>query len=410
MEILLLLFILLYIWIAWVRFDVGVAILFATLSSYLFRFSIGGLPTTVLELLVVSTILIGLYKFRPDIKPLLQSLRQRKPFLIGTGLLILGATIGVAVSSSTTSALGEWKAFYIEPLLLAFVLALAYRDNKRIERRVLQGISIAAVVLSLFTMWQTLAGGVFVPSGFWQSDGSFRATGWFGFPNGVAILLGLSYFPVLYYINKKNNKQKKRTRKKILITLLFLAAISMAKSSGAMLGILAGLTLLFAITTKYTKHIIIAAIILAVGIIALPGSSSLKQEVLLQNRSGQIRISMWQDTAKLLASSPLVGTGLASYSDSIKPYHTEVSGEQVEIFHHPHNIFLTMWVNTGIIGLVGFILLLIGIITHLVRTKQWYYLAFFTAFIVMGLVDSPYIKNDWSILFWSVALLSLLKE
>jgi len=133
---------------------------------------------------------------------------------------------------------------------------------------------------------------------------------------------------------------------------------------------------------------------------------SIKQEILFQDRSGQIRLHMWQDTAELLKDSPLLGAGMASYTDRIVPYHSLVNGEKIEIFHHPHNIFLTLWVNTGIIGLIGFIGILVAITRVLVQRRDWDTLAFVAALIVMGLVDSPYIKNDWAVIIWSILLVT----
>ena len=50
---------------------------------------------------------------------------------------------------------------------------------------------------------------------------------------------------------------------------------------------------------------------------------------------------------EFLTAHPLRGAGLASYTQRIVPYHSQVAGENIEIFHHQHNIFLTMWVNLG---------------------------------------------------------------
>ncbi len=126
----------------------------------------------------------------------------------------------------------------------------------------------------------------------------------------------------------------------------------------------------------------------------------------MQDRSGQIRLNMWAETTEFLSDNPIAGAGLASYKTLIYPYRID---KWIEVFHHPHNIFLTMWVNLGLLGLVGFVWILVwyyrvGLsrityhITH--NNLVVFLLASMTALMTTGLVDSPYIKNDLAVLFW----------
>ena len=122
-------------------------------------------------------------------------------------------------------------------------------------------------------------------------------------------------------------------------------------------------------------------------------------------------------TAGALGSG-LTGAGLAAYSKKIAPYHQKVNGENIEIFHHPHNIFLTMWVNLGILGLIGFVWILVWFFSVALSRNNLtigqfnnstiipFLAASMITLLTTGLVDSPYIKNDLSIFFW--ALMTLL--
>lgn len=404
MELLLLFGILGFSILTWWRFSYGVTTLFVLLPLYLVRFTMLGIPTTVLEVLILITIVIGLWQYRTECMQLLRDLRKHRTLVLGLGLLLLGTTIGVIVSADIQRALGEWKAFYIEPIILALILSAAqYRTD--IRPYIYRGLLYSTTAVVLFTIWQVLSGGTFVPAGFWQPDGSFRATAWYGFPNGVGILLGLCFFPVLAYI-RTHAHHTALAMTAFSIPTVF--AIYAAQSTGALFGVLAGAGILL-LTHARTRTLTIGVALLGLFIFAiLPMSHQVKQEVLLQDRSGQIRIQMWQDTAALLMDSPLVGAGMASYTERIFPYHSTVNGETIEIFHHPHNIFLTIWVNAGIIGLIGLILILVPITIRLIRNKDWYTLAFLTSLIVMGLVDSPYIKNDWAVIIWSILLVTFI--
>jgi O-antigen ligase len=143
---------------------------------------------------------------------------------------------------------------------------------------------------------------------------------------------------------------------------------------------------------------------------------------------------MWAETTEFLKAHPIAGAGLASYSQMIKPYRID---KWIEVFHHPHNIFLTMWVNIGLLGLFAFVWLLVWFfksaicpdarsgsrtscrdnLQSAINTERGtrdkptiYIMTSMTIIIVMGLVDSPYIKNDLAILFWLLPALLIISE
>jgi O-antigen ligase len=274
----------------------------------------------------------------------------------------------------------------------------------------LGGIFLSSIGLILFTLWQVNSGGTFVPDGFWQADGTFRATGWYGFPNGVGIFLGLTLFPVLLFLKENIQHQAAYVTAAILYFLLTITCILFAKSTGALLGIAAGFVVLLLALQRTRRPIMLIGVLGFIVFYLLPTAHPVKQELLLQDRSGQIRTHMWAEAVAMLQDHPIRGAGMASYAERIEPYHTTVNGEGIEIFHHPHNIFLTIWANTGFIGLVGFILVLITMGVHAIRSKQWHVLAFIVGCIVMGLVDSPYIKNDWAVVFWAMIAFTYYKR
>ncbi len=148
-------------------------------------------------------------------------------------------------------------------------------------------------------------------------------------------------------------------------------------------------------------------------IFGLPHNNSIRQELLAEDRSGELRQNIWAETTELLLAHPIKGAGLASYSQAIYPYRIDKS---IEVFHHPHNIFLTIWVNTGLIGLIGFVWILVWFFHTSLNKPTTYKLQATTyitcamvVIIVMGLVDSPYIKNDLSLLFWLLPALLILE-
>jgi len=398
--------------LTWRRFEWGLFVFFLALPTYLIRFQVGPLPSTVLEVMLL--ILVGVWflknKNHKKIPAQILSLsKEQKIFFIGIVLFLVGATISIFTAVDIKKALGEWRAFYIEPLLLFFVLHSFWKSldqNKRkehIEKFILFPLILSGLATSILAIYQHFTGWL-VPHAFWANRNTYRVTAWYGFPNGVGLFLAPLIPVAIYFIRENWQRTKKLTSLPNLLNILFLpcslAAILFAKGSGALLGVAAGIGVLL-LCYKKTRMITLALGILGlIAIALLPSEHALKQELLAKNYSGQLRRDIWSETIELLKDRPFVGAGIASYEERIIPYRQD---HWIEVFHHPHNIFLTIWVNTGLIGLAGFLLALLWCIyrgiKHLERNTN-FLLSSLAVILVMGLVDSPYIKNDIAILFW----------
>lgn len=394
--------------LAWRRLDYALFLFVLLLPSYILRFQLGPIPTTLLELQLLIILIFGISKFHQQIFTKLKSYFKKYPYFFYAILLfVIASTISIFTSTDTRSALGEWKAFYIEPILFfLFLLGL----NKKYSRHLITALLISGLVTSLLAIYQHFTG-YMVPYAFWENLSTYRVTAWYGFPNGVGLFLApifaLAFYNIFKY--KKLNWQK-------IIAILFiptsLLAIFFAKSTGAIIAV-SGVIFLMLIFYKKTRlATIILTLVCFVLLFFLPQLSSVKTELTMQDRSGQIRLGIWHETLAFLKDRPIAGSGLASYSTSIATYHTQMTKQGIEIFHHPHNVFLTIWVNTGILGLLAFLGILINIFYHKIfKTKMTIqnYIVFVSliSLLITGLVDSPYIKNDLAILFWFIIFLNI---
>ena len=401
------LFFILFIFITWNNFYLSLCLLFFLLPTYLIKFNLGFLPTTLLEVMFWIIFITWLIKWNKRIIYKLKKIIIKNPNLfISISIFLISVTISIFTSTNLRSALGEWKAFYIEPILLFFILIITLKEKKQINNLIF-ALILSGLITSILSIYQHFTGWM-VPYSFWQNNNTFRVTGWYDFPNAVSLFLSPLTLLSLLLINKKNWYTW-------IIPIIFIIssilAVIFCKSTGGLVGITTGFSLLLLFYKKTRLPIILAGLVGIIIIVSLPQSSYIKQELFFQDRSGQIRISMWKDTINFLKVNPLWGAGLASYQKKIKPYHTRVNGEGIEIFHHPHNIFLTMWVNLGILGLIGFVWIVIwffrvGLMNLNKQTKIL--LASMLIIVVMGLVDSPYIKNDLAILFWLLPVLMII--
>ena len=130
------------------------------------------------------------------------------------------------------------------------------------------------------------------------------------------------------------------------------------------------------------------------------------------HNSLQGRFQLWRATLRMMRDHPIFGTGLSGFKRSINPYR----GDYTENLIYPHNILLNFWTETGILGLVAFIWILVQAIVVPLRglrrgLPQWGplhrgVLLAIIGILVHGLVDVPYWKNDLSLEFWVLLALT----
>ncbi len=415
---------LLFAYITWRRFEHGLFAFFLLLPTYLIRFPVFGIPTTLLEVMFLILFIIFVIKLRKDNKQIITNYKNffAHHSLLTTSitLLLLGATISIFTSVNTRTALGEWKAFYIEPVILFLILARYSIKEEKEKQHVITSyiifpLLLCGLITSILAIYQHFTGWM-VPYAFWENRETYRVTAWYGFPNAVGLFLAPLIPLALYTAYASYAKEKYIAVISILSILLSVAAIVFAKSTGAIIGVLSSIGITLVLYKRTRIPTLILGSIVTLCVLILPQLTPIKEELLFQDRSGQIRLAIYDETKQLLLDRPILGAGIASYDERIAPYHGLVNGESIEIYHHPHNLFLTLWVNIGLIGLVGFVGVLFVLFTRGVSVYTQTQTPFLTSLpygaflslciiLITGLVDSPYIKNDLAFLFWTILAL-----
>ena len=143
-------------------------------------------------------------------------------------------------------------------------------------------------------------------------------------------------------------------------------------------------------------------------------------KITLEDLSGQLRLNIWQGAVKMLEDSPILGVGLGGY-EKMAPLYQEryynTNGELVSVETHPypHNLFLAFYLELGFFGFLFFCLILGLFFSHsfVLLKKQKDFLILGAVFsmitiLIHGLVDTPYFKNDLSVLFWIIFSLPLI--
>jgi O-antigen ligase len=419
----------LFTFISWKNPKWGIYLICALLPTYLIRFNILGIPATALE--VMTLVLFGIWAIKNlRLKKSLKftNVKISDKFLItGVAVFLLAATISMFLSPDFRAAAGIWKAYFIEPLMfLAVFISIIKKDD---IKNVIKALGFSALYISLYAFAQKFLGApITIP---WQAE--MRATSIFNYPNAVGLylapLIPLFIHVILgdakrspgIHVDSPNKSGNDKIKNIFLIVACILSVISIifAKSEGALVALVAGFGIFLFIKLKNRGKIILSVIgsvtIAAILFLNFTPFPQVKEKLLLNDWSGMVRKTVWSETWEMLKDAPVLGVGLSGYQTAIIPYH---NAKWMEIFLYPHNIILNFWSETGILGLLGFILIIIGFYkkmfenSNIKNTDSPYFILVIsmTVLLVHGLVDVPYFKNDLSILFWALVGLTIVSD
>ncbi len=386
MEILLIGLTILFALIAWMRLSSAMLLLMALLPSYLLRAEFFGVPTTMLELMILVVVIVWLIQNRHRARELFKLNRR---WAIVIALFVLSATVSAIIAPDTIAALGIWKAYFIEPILLFYLIIDLHRRDQINSDHIIKSLMVGGIVVSLFAIVQWMTGiGIPIP---W--DFERRVTGLFDYPNALGLYLG----PLTVLAISLSSRIFSLSS-----VFLFIIAIILAQSEAALAAIAVCAVLIGLLSQTWRKKTALLVIALAIVVSLIPTTRLyLFEKITLQDYSGQVRIGQWTETWELIKDHPVLGVGLSGYPTALVPYHKQT---HIEIFQYPHNIFLNIWVELGLLGLMTFCYLIYLILRSSFLPTSYFLLPaslfpLFTMFL-HGLVDVPYFKNDLAILTW----------
>jgi O-antigen ligase len=420
------------------------------LPLYVVRFNIGPLPTTLLEVYVLALMVTWLLsrvnsgqwsetdkspspspssQFPVPISHIRSSLFEIRssigkwfwPLIVW----LVVTLIAVFVAQDAWAAFGHWRAFMLEPVIVfvALIDSLAGRPHgvARTMERLLQAVAMATILLGVYAAFQYITGwGIPSP---WDAEAGRRATGVFGYPNGLSLFI--VPFGVVSWMRLADAWLSDHMGSPLQLLMygsasaLALVATVLAKSMGGILAFGVGvvLTLIILKKTRVIGIVLTVLGVLGAGLVAWQiYGTELHPQTIEDNLastkkwSSSVRVIIWQESWEIIKDNPILGTGLRSYKTAVIPYH---QATWMEIFPHPHNIFLMLWIETGLAGLLAFIWLIVTWVAVVkgqkINDKSYERLIWIVpliAILVHGMVDMPYFKNDLAIQFFLLAALA----
>lgn len=383
------------------------------LPLYLIRFTVLGIPTTGLELLIYAAtlwlivsqpVLVSAQRFLPIIR------RYSWPI----GLILAGSIVNVVIAPDLRAALGLFKAYILDPLLVFSIIAVSQNLPEQLYKADVYKAAFIALGVSL------ALSGLFIPSAY-TVDG--RALGVFvldatASPNFLALLLApLAAFSLSLACFEKNKAVRVWGG---LGFLVMLAGLWATDSRGGLLAV--AVTAIFIVASylyqtmkkqyrvafRLMGFVVATGLIAAVGWLVRPNFTASASD--RTTTSSNIRYEIWRTTiVDMVPRYGLLGVGLGNYQQTFE----ELTAHRVNFPEFitpwavtPHNVFLTWWMNLGLLGLVGFIWIIwlhfrnIRLAAVPVRPFAIALGFAMLALLLHGFVDAAYWKNDLAVLFW----------
>lgn len=381
----------------------GIYLIVFCLPLYLVRFKIFSIPTTALELLIYGLFVLWLIK--GGYKNLQKIIKDNKGLIWPIILILIGVTISTIFSWDLRVSAGIWKAWFVDPLMffIVFISTIKKDDLKN----VFKALILSGFVVSIISL-------VYLIQGNLNFQG--RLQGIYDSPNFLSMYLAPILIISLAKIIKKIYLPARRTSWQtnlfiILSCLLLIVVLFFTKSFGAWMGILGALALgLFTNWTyrtdkSYMSYLLVLiflifAIVFVLGMIKINSLEGL--------RSFDARFVIWQKAWQVFKQYPLIGIGPGTFQDYF-PLYPKWGVPQ------PHNLFLAFLLQTGIIGFIGFIWLILYFFKNSIKlfTTQYSLLiiTIMSYILIHGLVDTTYWKNDLSMVFWlMIGIMAVIKK
>lgn len=405
------LLLLLVFYLAWRDIVWGVSFLVFLLPLYLMRLEIFGVPTTMLELGIYVVAVV--YFWRLYQKKV--SFRWNQFFTLALVLLVLVLLNVIFVSDDKISSLGLWKGWFFDPILLMVIVVGSLRNRAQLEMLRL-GFLYLIGLLGLVALVQFVFGVAHTPDG--------RVSAFFSSANYLAMLL----WPGLLISLVQMYKRGRWLMWEILFWLSGLLALLLSASYIGIFSFVLGL-LIFALVVgggnikKFIWVGVLVALVVAGFIFTQIGSERLSSMIDLSQRSSvTVRLQVWRIDWEMIADNTWWGIGLGNYEEKYLDYAPKLFHPPMEWrMLHAHNLFLHTWVELGLVGLLSLMAIIISWWQLLVRSLKskinyWWSLSSFivlVGWIVGGMLDTPYYKNDFSVMFWllvGVSVVALYKN
>ncbi len=393
---------------------------FFLIPFYIIRYDLFGIPTNIFEFGVLLIFLVTLREIARNnqvAKDLKEYIAKFPKILLASILIfIISSFIGIWRAGFSSDSMGIVKSWVIIPIIFSFTVGYYLSDKKNNSKylsAVNIGLFLSLMIVSLWAIFQRLGiiGTVLYQYGnasFIQYLGeNFRAFGPFESPNYLAMFI----VPILFLtigtkLKGKSKKPKACSGAFYFSLILPLYALILTKSRAGIIALALSLSIIGAVALYYklkTKVYRISLIVFCIILYSLFIILILKYG--MRPDTDSMRFEIYNYSWQMIKQNPIWGVGLGNFQNYLSTMSISDSFRDVVLpyAYHPHNLYMALWLNNGIVGLVSFLVIVATSLWNIIKTKKSQNLIISLAVISLllhGVFDTTYFKNDLSTIFW----------
>ena len=322
--------------------------------------------------------------------------RKLRPFHLVVGLFVLWNIVTVFWSVDADETILRFQT-YFQLVGLVLILWDLYRTRAAVNAG-LQAYVLGAYVSVGSTVYDYLTGSGFSPT-------RYAAEGFN--PNNIGLILALG-IPVAWHLALAEADSKKDYVLKVLnYTYLPAAtfAILLTASRGTLIATVPAFLFVLGSLTRlkpFARVSIFMATIWALFAVQtmVPQSSFERLATIgtsIAERDLGGRVPVWREGIAIFSAHPFLGIGSGTFQ-----------GAAVKTRHGAHNVFISVLVETGMIGFILFAIILAMTVYHAVRHTKWAARLWLTVLMIWGIGASSghleHKKHTW--LFLSLVIVS----
>ncbi|MBB6713549.1 O-antigen ligase family protein [Clostridium gasigenes] len=335
---------------------------------------------------------IFIKKERHNVIRNIKNISKDKLFL---SLIFLNLTMYISVFAAMNKRLTITNSIRFSLYLFIFYLISYTVKNKKQISVILTAFISTAILSSLLSIYQIVKIAIIGD----PIDKAHRISSFLENSNNLGAYTILSIFIVIMFMIKCNKKSTKIFFG--FLSLLLLINIISSQSRNALIGLLIGSLL---VSILYDKRFIILSIILPIILFIIP-QSRLRILQIFDPKQNLSRFRIWESAKMMIKDNPISGIGYENFQINY-PIYVADNKETLLVWDgfrtlHPHNIFLKIQSELGILGTIAFILFIfISILTlinlinkHTDKNSSTLLIGItsgFIAFQFMNLIDNFY--------------------
>ena len=369
--------------------DVIIVIIIFMLPFYGVRISFLGIPTNIIEILTICAVIISI--FFGTIQS--SHLKREKQLLFGAFLMCLGVFIATIYGDQIRTGFGVLKGWFIIPILFALVVWMRGIKDRSTLTIYLWIYFASAISVSLIALSYYVSGDV-------TYDGRLR--GFYASPNYLALYISSAVF-FIFYLKELNSRWRVVVISGIVIVV---GALYLTNSFGAWIAIIgSSIIMLFLMKSKH-KYYFFTVLFIGIALITLQinGQKIKDLRTVPERSSVASRIMIWESALMIGQDHLVFGITPNTFQEQYLRYQEYFPPYLEWAVPQPHNLYLAFWLESGIIGLSGFLMIIWWFYRQMLlfskkNATAAFLVASMTSILLYGLVDTPYWKNDLAFLF-----------